>query len=397
MERRLLGALLYNREAYEVLAPIIDEKNDFSEHGKLIYQQISRCYKNDLALKSCDKDLLIMHFHTAIPKHAELFEKVLNELQEHSVSNLIDFFVEYKKDRIGTQLAEALLSPANKRTDDLLQQYVHCSDVMSKKFQDEEQEAVDMDNLADLVEEFKPENLIQIYPKSVGEALGGGVPRGTHILVYGTPDSGKTALAISIAAGFLVTGRRVLYIGNEDSKRLIAMRFYSRLSGKDRTQVMMDLEGAKKLAYDRGLNNLVFVPRSPGHISELPKLIEKYKPDCLVIDQLHNLRHYNNLSKVERLEALAYEVRNVVKEHDIVGVSLTQAADSAYGKLVLDMDDVYYSNIAVQANVDIMLGLGWNNEYQQLNKRMITVTKNKMNDFHGSIPVDITPAISRVS
>ena len=77
-------------------------------------------------------------------------------------------------------------------------------------------------------------------------------------------------------------------------------------------------------------------------------------------------------------------------------MSLTQAADSAYGKLVLEMDDVYYSNIAVQANVDIMLGLGWNSEYQQMNKRMITVTKNKMNDFHGSIPVDMSPAISRI-
>lgn len=397
MERRLLGALLSSRAAYEALAPIIDEKQDFSEHGKLIYQQISRCYKNDIALQSCERDLLIMHFHSSSPKHADVFEKILNELQDQSIPNLIDFFVEYKRERIGTQLAEALLGPANKRTEDLLTQYQHCADVLSKRFKDEEQEAVDMDNLTDLVEEFKPENLIQIYPKAVGEALGGGVPRGTHILVYGTPDSGKTALAISIAAGFLVTGRRVLYIGNEDSKRLIAMRFYSRLSGKDRTQVMLDLEGAKKLAYDRGLGNLVFVPRSPGHIAEIPKLIEKYKPDCLVIDQLHNLRHYQNLSKVERLEALTYEIRNAVKEHDIVGVSLTQAADSAYGKLVLDMDDVYYSNIAVQANVDIMLGLGWNNEYQQLNKRMISVTKNKMNDFHGAIPVDIVPAISKVS
>lgn len=397
MERRLLGALLSSREAYEALAPIIDEKQDFSEHGKLIYQQISRCYKNDIAIQSCERELLIMHFHSASPKHADVFEKILNELQDQSIPNLIDFFVEYKRERIGTQLAEALLGPANKRTEDLLVQYQHCADVLSKRFKDEEQEAVDMDNLTDLVEEFKPENLIQIYPKAVGEALGGGVPRGTHILVYGTPDSGKTALAISIAAGFLVTGRRVLYIGNEDSKRLIAMRFYSRLSGKDRTQVMLDLEGAKKLAYDRGLGNLVFVPRSPGHIAEIPKLIEKYKPDCLVIDQLHNLRHYQNLSKVERLEALTYEIRNAVKEHDIVGVSLTQAADSAYGKLVLDMDDVYYSNIAVQANVDIMLGLGWNNEYQQLNKRMISVTKNKMNDFHGAIPVDIVPAISKVS
>lgn len=396
MERKLLGALLHNREAYQTLAPIIDEKTDFSEHGRLIYQQLSRYYQNDIASPSCDVGMLIMHFQTVSPKHAEVFEKILTDLTEQSLPNIIDFFGEYKKDRIGTQLAEALLSPANKRTDELLEQYTHCSDILSKKFKDEEQEAVDMDNLEELVEDFKPENLIQIYPKSVGEALGGGVPRGTHILVYGTPDSGKTALAISIAAGFLVTGKRVLYIGNEDSKRLIAMRFYSRLSGKDRAQVMMDMEGAKKLAYSRGLANLVFVPRSPGHISELPKLIKKYKPDCVVIDQLHNLRHYQNLSKVEKLEALTYEVRNATKEADVVTVSLTQAADSAYGKLVLEMDDVYYSNIAVQANVDIMLGLGWNSEYQQMNKRMITVTKNKMNDFHCSIPVDMSPAISRI-
>lgn len=396
MERQLLSALMFDRASYEALRPIIDEKTDFSEPGKLVYQQISRCYQNDLALKMCDPELLVLHFQTATPKHAETFEKIISDLGPVSIGNVIDFFCEYKKNRLGTQLAESLLSPNQRNSPALIEQYLHCDELIRKKVQAEEEESVDMSAIHSVAEEFKPENLIQILPRAVNDALGGGVPKGTHILVYGTPDSGKTAMGISIATGFLVAGKRVLYIGNEDSKRLIQMRFYSRLTGRRREQVLADLDGTLELAYSRGLGNLIFVPRSPGHIAEIPKLIDKYKPDCIVTDQLHNLRHYQTLSKVERLEALAYEMRNAIKAADIVGVSLTQAADSAYGKLVLDIDDVYYSNIAVQANVDIMLGIGFDSSYQQLNRRMISVTKNKMNEFHGTIPVQIDPTISRI-
>lgn len=395
MERQLLSALMYDRSAYDTLRLIIDEKQDLSEQGKLIYQQISRIYDNDKTTTSCDVELIVLHFQTATPKHAEMFENLVRSLERTSIPNVIDFFVEYKRDRLGTQLAESLLNPNSKNTQQLIEQYSTCATIVASKAEEEVDE-VDLSDIEALSNEFKKENLVPIYPRDLNAALGGGVPRQSHILVYGTPDSGKTAMGISITAGFLANNKKVLYIGNEDSKRLMAMRFYARMTGLPMQSILADIDGARRLAYDRGLGNLSFVSRSPGYIGEIPKLIERYKPDCIVVDQIHNLRHSQNLGKVERLEALCYEMRNYIKAADIVGVSLTQAADSAYGKLVLDIDDVYYSNIAVQANVDLMIGISSNEEYLQLGKRMLSVTKNKMNDFHGHIPVDISPAISKI-
>ncbi len=59
---------------------------------------------------------------------------------------------------------------------------------------------------------------VQTFVDGLDEALGGGIPRGSVVLVAGTPGTMKTALTFSILYGNVKAGSRALYISLEESQ-----------------------------------------------------------------------------------------------------------------------------------------------------------------------------------
>ncbi len=59
---------------------------------------------------------------------------------------------------------------------------------------------------------------VQTYVEGFDEALGGGIPRGSVVLVAGTPGTMKTALTFSILYENVKAGARGLYISLEESQ-----------------------------------------------------------------------------------------------------------------------------------------------------------------------------------
>ncbi len=59
---------------------------------------------------------------------------------------------------------------------------------------------------------------VQTFVEGLDEALGGGIPRGSVVLVAGTPGTMKTALTFSILYGNVKAGSRALYISLEESQ-----------------------------------------------------------------------------------------------------------------------------------------------------------------------------------
>ena len=43
---------------------------------------------------------------------------------------------------------------------------------------------------------------------------------------------------------------------------------------------------------------------------------------------------------------------------------------------------------------DVMIGMGMNNEYERMNRRMLNITKNKLAGNHEGIIVELFPEIS---
>ena len=176
------------------------------------------------------------------------------------------------------------------------------------------------------------------------------------------------------------------------------MRFISRLSGISRLAYAANADvkaRAMSIARDNGYRNLIFKPMAPGSLSAVRQCILEYEPDVVVIDQLTNLS-LPNYSKTEKYEELAYRFRMLVKEMGIAGVSVCQAGESAAGKLLLEKEDVYYSNTGIPAQCDIMVGIGCNQEYEQMGRRMLSLPKSKFSGDKEPVPVSIEPQLSKI-
>jgi len=133
---------------------------------------------------------------------------------------------------------------------------------------------------------------LQLQHKISNERLSTGVPdldtmlegkgffRGTSILVTGTAGSGKTTLAASFVDAACRRGERSLYIDFEESRDQVARNMKS---------VGLDLHqwvDAGLLAHE------AWRPTQFGiemHLLRIHKLIEKFKPQCIVIDPITNL------------------------------------------------------------------------------------------------------------
>lgn len=291
-------------------------------------------------------------------------------------------------------MAQALLDKDALSVAKYLERYNYYTDMEQS---DSDSEIFIEEDIEDLLEAVKPENLIKVYPEALNARLGGGVVPGTQLAIYAPTEVGKTLFSINMACGFIKEGRKVLYCGNEDPARMMLLRFYARLSNMDRQAMLANPATARQRAHDRGYNKLVFYEMSPGSIFEMRKAVERFEPEVLFVDQMANMETSAMFSKTEKNEYLAVKIRELAKKFQLVSVIIHQASDSAYGQLAIQKNDMYYSNVGVQGQMDVMIGLGMDAAYEQQDKRMVCLTKNKVNSNHDHFPVFIEPQLTKVT
>lgn len=392
-EQKLLSAVLSSQPSYRRVEKLLD-KQDLSDRGWIILETIKDYYDTDKAAKSCDRDILEAHLTRKYPKHAETLMAVLGRLDNVSAPNVIKDFIGMKREALRQRLGAALIG--GDATDELLEEYRKYSDDDFDPERDTGTSIFVGMPVSELITHFSKENLIRVFPQALNDALDGGVPSGTHLLAYARPETGKTAWCVTNACGYAFDGRKVLYIGNEDPYQMMLMRIISRFTNLTRQQIQSDPAGAHAKAMERGYGNIVLASMAGGGFREIRYLVEKYDPDVIILDQLHNIRASKNLTKVEKLEHLATEAREMGKYYDKVVLSVTQAGESAANKDILDMEDVYFSNVAIQQAVDVMIGIGASEVSKQAGIRHLSLCKNKISGKHDAVQVNIQPEVSRI-
>lgn len=393
-ERRILSALIHDRNVYDTIEPVMDIEDDFSDQGQIIAGKIKEYYDNDEHAEFVDREFLIDQIASDAPKHRELFEGIVRGLAQVSIPNALAEFRKLKEESARQHLAEALLNHDQTAINSYMEKYNHYREMAEAD--DSSEVFIDAD-IDQVLSSFDRDNLIKVYPSILNEKLGGGLVRGTQMAIYAPTEVGKSMLTINIASGFLHQGLRVLYCGNEDPAMSMISRFYSRLSGMDRTEMALNKAEARKRAVENGFPNLIFYEMSPGSVFDIKRNIERHKPDVLIVDQMANMETRANFTKVEKNEYLALKLRSLAKQYDLVNIIVHQASDSAYGKLAVEKNDMYYSNVGVQGQMDVMIGIGMDEMYEQQNRRMLCLTKNKISSDHSHIPVAVDPLISKVS
>ena len=386
-EGLLLAAILKDREAYNVAMKIGLEANDFSDAGRLLVQCAAEQYKRDEALPAVLLDVLRTQIERRVKNKgmAESYMEYARGLPEDiSRVNISEEYRLLRRSRVAMQLASRLASGQHdSETDELLAKYTELNQQSGNKI-----------SYRLTPEDFdgRKGQLIPLAPARLNEFVGGGVLRGHNIAVYGRPDSGKSLFGLNQAAFACARGFKVLYVANEEPAQDITRRLLARLSG----QPVQNLRSAEAIrtalekcrqAYENGW---FLLHKAGATIQDVRAAAGDIGPDIIVIDQIKNIQVKED-NRALQLDKLAREVREVGIEYGAVTMSITQAGVSAANKLVLDMDDVEWSNTGIPGAADLMVAIGVNEEYDLQNKRQISIPKNKVNGRHGNFPVWIDP------
>lgn len=397
-ERDILAAAVDSREAYTRITKHIGV-DDMTESSRMVWDVIDEYYVRDPKAAYIHGDTLreLVLNKVVNPKHKETLGMVVDKVVTHPVSglNLTTALIAMKREAVGARLAAALAGGGE--TEELLAEYSELQSATDLGDEDEDNEPVFGWRASDEDSE-KRGALIGIAPSSLNERLDGGCMRGHHIIVFARPEMGKTSFLANLAAGFLMQGLRVLYVGNEDPIEDVRTRFLGRVIEWPRDRIIADRSGADEIAaHTTNWANLGTVQLAPGTPHEIEMLVRKYQPDVLMVDQLRNLavRTSKSDGMVQHLEAAAKAVRQIGIRNNCLVVSVTQAGDSATGKAVLDMSDVDSSKTGIPAQADVMIGMGASEEDQVTGRRVLSLPKNKRSGRHEFFPVGVDFATSK--
>lgn len=397
MDKKIISAVYKDRGSYERIKGYIDKAPDqvLTDLNVVLYQQAKKFYDGDEHAPYVDFDVVESYIHRAYPKQEEVLGLALKRIREEEVPstlNIIKEFIEAKKYSIGLKLSTALIH--NSPADELLDEYLSLSSEESLDTSDVH--VYENIRIGDVQSALDPSNRIQLYPQELNDRCRGGALRGHHILVFARPEVGKSLVALNMARGFIEQGLRVLYVGNEDPAESMITRFMCCLLGMDEDSLMsLGEDESNNLLQQAGIDNFVFVPLSPGTPDDIRGLTMRKGADVIIIDQLRNLNSHSD-GLVQKLETVAKEVRNIGQKLNALVVSVTQAGDSASEKLVLTMSDVDSSKTGIPAQVDLMVGVGMDEEYRARGKRMFSLSKNKLGGEKGFFSVTVDEKTSRI-
>lgn len=397
LEKHTIAVILKDRTAWSRITQHLSPES-LTPYGRLVLNLASEYYEKDEKAGSVDRDVLLevlkQRFEKS-DKHRELYDDYVKQAFSMDVSsvNLVDLVLETKRHDVGNRLGAALLNKEKSaKIDELIEQYSNLAAV-SKVEEDEVYEGGSLDAL--LEQAFDPSNRIHLLPKSLDKMLEGKTKRGHHIVIAARPETGKTAISLSIARAVALQDLRVCIFGNEEPVADTRMRMASCLTGMTAEEIRDDKAKANQLLKEKNWHNIIFIPINPGTPREITRYLEKYKPDCFIVDQIRNM-NVGGETRVNQLEMAATFVRNAAKKFNALGVSITQAGDSAEGKLILTMGDIDFSNTGIPATADLMLMAGVDDNFNSQNLRMFNLPKNKISAKHAHWHVRINPTLSRI-
>lgn len=402
MEKKVLASLLQSRSAWESLKGAIDPNRDLSPEGAMIFTYVTEFYETDKKALKVDAEIVSGKALREISnnKLGEVVAGAITSLSAIDVSatNVVKELLSVKQSSLGNKIASILANPSKTGgVKELMNEYLELeSQSELGEGSQGDSETYRGTKATSLVQEsFSPAGLIPIYPLVLNKQIDGGARRGHHILVFGPTEIGKSLLTFDMCYGFLRHDHTVVFVENEDPASDSQMRMMSRLTRMTKYDIMANPEKADEILSKRNWDKFILANLAPGSFAQIAKLVDEYNPSVVVLNQLRNI-NVGVDHRTQALEKAATEARNLAKGKKILVVSVSQAADSATGKTVLERGDVDGSNVGIPGQVDLMIGFGATQEMEQNNWRTISFPKNKLSGLHAPITVQIDPLTSRV-
>lgn len=229
-----------------------------------------------------------------------------------------------------------------------------------------------------------------------------GIGPGEFAIVFATPETGKSSFVVSCCAGpggWCEQGAKILYLGNEETTRRTKVRAYQAWCGMNEQELLDRNEEAKR-KYTAIKSNMLMKDIQDWDLNRIEAFIDKVKPDIIILDQGDKIQiagQYN--AGHERLRELYRRLRETAKRYDAAVISVSQASADAEHKTKLSYTMMEGSKIGKAAESDLIIGIGRHSGETDSGEpdptRFLTVSKNKLSGWHGTIPVVLEAGISR--
>ena len=229
-----------------------------------------------------------------------------------------------------------------------------------------------------------------------------GVAGGELCIIFARPETGKTASHVSFCYGpdgFAEQGASVHTFVNEEKATRTMLRAMSAFTGITKEEIYED---PKFVANEwRTIHDNVNMFDAQGvTIEQIDAYCENHKPDVLVVDQLDKVQVAGNFSRTdEKLREIYTQAREIAKRHDLAFIAISQASADAEGKTKLNPTEMEGSKTGKFAEADIIIGIGKHDtsgvDEEPDYTRHLTIGKNKITGWHGTIICEIQPKLSR--
>lgn len=186
----------------------------------------------------------------------------------------------------------------------------------------------------------------------------GGIKEGDYTIIGAKSGVGKTTLALNIVLNVLKQNKKVLIISREMTSVDVLNRLITMISSIPSIKFMnknfnendwkMYIKASEKLA---AFNNDLIIDNVSSRISQIEKMIRKYKPDLVVIDYLQLLQSeekQKNENAEQRISNISRSIRDITLKYNCHVIALVQLNNSykgiPHGENVIRQSAVVYQD-----------------------------------------------------
>tara|TARA_B100001113_G_scaffold326201_1_gene298962 strand:+ start:1502 stop:2725 length:1224 start_codon:yes stop_codon:yes gene_type:complete len=403
LEIKLLSNLL-NHNFYKNNKLYVDESL-FSDDTKDIYRIIKKAHTNYNKTITA-QDVMAMHeivYPVATQSQKDVATNLITKIEQTpklTTEVAIDVLKQLKQRERGRQIANLGIAVSEGNADKW-DEIIQISNVARNSEIDDEFGEPCTDDLEELLYETSNENRYKFNLRTLSKYVYG-IGRGEFGIIFATSETGKTAFAVSLCVspdGFCQQGAKVLYIGNEEKSKRTKLRAYQAFTGMNRDQIIK--ESFKAVSdYSKIKSNMIMKDTQDWSLMKLESYVDYIKPDIIILDQADKVQlegKYN--ASHEKLAELYRRLRELAKKSNCAVLALSQASAEAEDKTRLSYTLMAGSKMGKAGEADIILGIGRHSGETEDgipdNTRFITVSKNKLSGFHGTVICQIQPELSR--
>lgn len=377
----LLKLFLNDTPTYNKYHKFIGKKYN-SVYTKL-YHALSKLKEDGVNLHTPES--LALKFHECYPVVNEAESEALHEsLSQIAAVNVepgqADQLLKALRSRhIASEIALKAVSVANGDAD--ASTLVEAFDLLSQDDslgKEEEEDTFVSDDIVKIKERQDAEPPFEFRLKTLNHILGG-LRRRTFGFLYARPETGKTQLLASEAT-FLAPQcpNGILWINNEEDGSALVTRCYQSALLQDSQQLFKDVEKAREEYVKRIQGKIKIFDKPTARARDIEAVVREFKPDIIFIDQLDKV-HGFDAERYDLLQKAKYQwARELAKRYNCAVVGICQAGGTAEGKRFLDMNDVDSSHTAKQGEADWMAGIGRSDKGEDIDKRFLSFSKNKL-------------------